>query len=136
MIFASTDVLIQIASLAVLEILALDARTMTDRMTDASQMVDAERRQRMPYIDRDALKNLTVKKNGIWDSISDSFGRGLSEIIDSIPTADVIEVVRCKDCKYKEIEQPGMVYCPMMVGSWVADDHFCKWGERREDENC
>lgn len=89
--------------------------------------------ERLPYIDRDALKNLTVKKNGIWDSISDSFGRGLSEIIDSIPTADVVEVVRCKDCKHKEIEQPGMVYCPMMVGSWVADDHFCKWGERRED---
>ena len=42
------------------------------------------------------------------------------------------EVVRCKNCKHKEREQPGMVYCPMMVGSWVADDHFCKWGERGE----
>ena len=47
-------------------------------------------------------------------------------------TIDVVEVVRCKDCKHKEREQPGMVYCPMMVGSWVADDHFCKWGERGE----
>ena len=43
------------------------------------------------------------------------------------------ELVRCKDCIHKEYEQPGMVYCPMMVGSWVEDDHFCKWGERREE---
>ena len=53
-------------------------------------------------------------------------------IIETVPAADVVEVVRCKDCKHKEREQPGMVYCPMMVGSWVADDHFCKCGERRE----
>lgn len=45
---------------------------------------------------------------------------------------DIVKVVRCKDCKHKEREQPGMVYCPMMVGSWVDDDHFCKWGERGE----
>lgn len=42
------------------------------------------------------------------------------------------EVVRCKDCKWFEREQPGMVYCPNIVGSWVEDDFFCKWGERRE----
>ena len=42
------------------------------------------------------------------------------------------DLVRCKDCKHKEREQPGMVYCPMIVGSWVPDDHFCKWGERGE----
>lgn len=43
------------------------------------------------------------------------------------------EIVRCKDCIHKEREQPGMVFCPMMVGSWVDEDHFCGWGERRED---
>ena len=43
------------------------------------------------------------------------------------------EIVRCRDCVHKEREQPGMVFCPMMVGSWVDEDHFCGWGERRED---
>ena len=55
------------------------------------------------------------------------------QAISRTPTADVVEVVLCRDCKHKEREQPGMVYCPMMVGSWVADDHFCAWGERSED---
>lgn len=48
---------------------------------------------------------------------------------------DAVKVVRCKDCVHKEREQPGMVFCPMMVGSWVDEDHFCGWGERRDDES-
>ena len=53
-----------------------------------------------------------------------------NDIKDHMAKSDIVEVVRCKYCKHKEREQPGMVYCPMMVGSWVADDHFCKYGER------
>ena len=43
-----------------------------------------------------------------------------------IPTADVVEVVRCKDCKYYET-----TYC------WEIhdDDDYCSRAERREDEN-
>ena len=45
-----------------------------------------------------------------------------------------IELVRCKDCRWHEREQPGMVYCPHIVGNWVEDDWYCAGGERREDE--
>lgn len=44
----------------------------------------------------------------------------------------LVEVVRCKDCRWKEQEQPGMVYCPATVGGWVDEDWFCKGGERSE----
>lgn len=43
------------------------------------------------------------------------------------------ELVRCKDCKWHELEQPGMVYCPATVGGWVEDDWFCKGGERKDN---
>lgn len=46
----------------------------------------------------------------------------------------VQELVRCRDCRWHEREQPGMVYCPNTVGNWVEDDWYCKGGERREDE--
>lgn len=46
----------------------------------------------------------------------------------------VAELVRCKDCKYHEDEEPGMVYCPNHVSGWVSEDFFCKDGERRSDE--
>lgn len=42
------------------------------------------------------------------------------------------ELVRCKDCKHHEDEEPGMVYCPNWIGGWVNEDFFCKDGERRE----
>ena len=43
------------------------------------------------------------------------------------------ELVRCKDCRWKEQEEPGMVYCPATVGGWVDEDWFCKGGERSEE---
>jgi len=43
-----------------------------------------------------------------------------------------IEVVRCRDCRWYEREQPGMVYCPLIVGNWVEEGWFCADGERRE----
>ena len=51
--------------------------------------------------------------------------------IDALPSVDAVEVVRCKDCRWHEREQPGMVYCPNTVGNWVEDDWYCKGGERR-----
>jgi hypothetical protein len=51
-----------------------------------------------------------------------------------VPTVDAVPVVRCKDCRWKEQEEPGMVYCPATVGGWVDEDWFCKGGERNEDE--
>lgn len=68
-----------------------------------------------------------------WCTRSRDFSEACAAIEDA-PIIDAVPVVRCKECKHKEKEQPGMVYCPMMVGSWVADDHFCAWGERRTDE--
>lgn len=49
------------------------------------------------------------------------------------PAIDAVPVVRCKDCRWKEQEQPGMVYCPATVGGWVDEDWFCKGGERSEE---
>ena len=46
------------------------------------------------------------------------------QIIDDTPTADVVEVVRCKDCSF----HGDYVHCEHM-GLWG----FCSYGERRAD---
>ena len=51
----------------------------------------------------------------------------------SASTIDAVPVVRCKDCRWHEEEQSGMVYCPATVGGWVEDNWFCKGGERKDD---
>ena len=44
------------------------------------------------------------------------------EKLDEQPTADVVEVVRCKDCTRQMI-------------CFHSDDYFCADGERREDDD-
>ena len=49
--------------------------------------------------------------------------------------ADVVEVVRCKDCKHTQITQDGTIICLMNSALWSVDDmHFCSYGERIEEE--
>ncbi len=56
--------------------------------------------------------------------------------IENVPTIDAIEVVRCKDCKYYNLQHH---YCEG-IGNWFGiegewgDNGYCYKGERREDE--
>lgn len=58
------------------------------------------------------------------------------EAIDNAKPLIVIKnLVRCGECKHHEDEEPGMVYCPKIVGSWVSENWFCADGEREvQDE--
>lgn len=51
------------------------------------------------------------------------------------PTADVVEVVRCKDCFYRRIANDGMTHyywCDTIQNS-VNDDDYCSYGERKSE---
>lgn len=60
--------------------------------------------------------------------------------VDSIPPADVVEVVRCKDCKYRSGlngRAPFMFYictCAEGLAGAVRENNFCSYGERRADD--
>lgn len=61
------------------------------------------------------------------------------EFIDNAPTADVVEVVRCKDCTWwKSIfswngKEHKVCVRESAEPSRESDD-YCSYGERREDE--
>lgn len=51
--------------------------------------------------------------------------------VDNAPTADAVEVVRCKDCKHM-IPQSHTRYCTVWHGAnGMGDEGFCNYGERR-----
>ena len=54
----------------------------------------------------------------------------IDRCIDELPRADVVEVVRCKDCQYCEYD-----YCkyPNQMDQCVYPSHYCSYGERREN---
>ena len=57
----------------------------------------------------------------------DSHGNVHYEDLKNLPAADVVEVVRCKDCKYEDT-------CCRMIRNEKKPSDYCSYGERREDD--
>ena len=89
----------------------------------------------MRLIDADAVERYISKGLNGLKHRSKAFGHDAVRILTHIhhmPTEDAVSVVRCKDCIHHTDEEPGMVYCPAVIGGWVSNDFFCGDGEREE----
>jgi hypothetical protein len=98
------------------------------------------------YIDVEPLeKALKMNVNGFKHQGSE-FAKGfdaaiatMKGILQELPTADVVAVVRCKDCKhceqyplYKEKGKESKLEYTCCVFGNVNPDFYCGIGERRE----
>lgn len=60
--------------------------------------------------------------------------KGTSVEVEDASDVDVVEVVRCKDCRFFEDEdEDGDCWC-YCHNDTTCRDGYCSWGERREDE--
>ena len=80
------------------------------------------------YIDADALKEkkvYSVERHECVVPVAE---------IDWQPTADVVEVVRCKDCKHfgKDLGY-GKHDCKKYEMPYCLETDYCSYGERREE---
>lgn len=48
-----------------------------------------------------------------------------------LPVADVVQVVRCKDCAIPHNQWTG---CPKLNGLVTPPDFYCSYGERRKED--
>lgn len=81
------------------------------------------------YIDRVALeKAMTVAAVNGKDKDRRTWAKAIC-VLHDIPTVDLVPVVRCKDCKYRD-GTPGQ---PNILCAQMHEDDFCSYGERRED---
>ena len=84
------------------------------------------------YVDMDKVYETARKYHKDFaESIADL--TSLREVLEDTPTADVVEVVRCKDCKYY---QDNNNWYPHNECKWHQDetpdaDDFCSCGERK-----
>ena len=93
------------------------------------------------YIERDAALMGVMRAGCLANTV---------QVLKDIPAADVVEVVRCKDCKYWHEEtgwcyqhshfikygENGVAFChPWESADWKMfdADYFCKDGERRDN---
>lgn len=79
------------------------------------------------YIEREALlAHLFCKQDEQMD---------IAKEIAEFPAADVVPVVRCKDCTYfsnAKLNAKGFLVCPAS-GMEITEDDYCSYGEREED---
>ena len=94
------------------------------------------------YIDREATLREMGEEPLIWfgdkeDVQANNDWYNYTEIVKNMPAADVVEVVRCKDCKYRGwVQEPchgkTVHYCKLTENR-VEDNNFCSYGERRSE---
>lgn len=67
--------------------------------------------------------------------------KAVADAIANIPTADVVEVVRCFQCRFGEVDDmSGRVMCNSRYAPWhrykeeftFSPNDFCRLGERKE----
>lgn len=56
--------------------------------------------------------------------------------IEDLLPADVVEVVRCKDCRFYYKDEDGYEMCDASEGyDHISADGFCAWAKRRADDD-
>lgn len=97
-------------------------------MMDVREKTSNEKR----LIDANAMRADWLE-NGENEYVYDT--NAVLDSIDSQPTVDAVEVVRCRDCK-KHCEANGKHYCKFWRMYCPDDsDFFCKAGKRKEGAN-
>lgn len=53
-------------------------------------------------------------------------------LVNFVPAANVVEVVRCRECAYATRPGDNIIYCDNFERDMMPDD-YCSVGERKED---
>lgn len=81
------------------------------------------------YISRQAAIDIVVYECGKWTGLAKEISKQLKQL----PSADLVPVVRCRDCKHLGTFR-GKLYCRHNCGVVEPkEDDFCSYGERRKE---
>lgn len=88
------------------------------------------------YIEREAALTEIENADVMCDIPADAY-RVLRRYVDRIPAADVVPVVRCKNCTHsregkESLECEKHRYAWDNRLRWVDDNDFCCWGVRKD----
>ena len=99
-----------------------------------SRYIDADKLNRDVLASWDKDQHYTIEASRVHRQEHNH----LMRIIEKQPNADVVEVVRCKDCAYYREETSYCLnpHCSSgFYGHRVKDNHYCSYGERSENDN-
>jgi hypothetical protein len=102
--------------------------------------MDAKDELRKDLNDHFSSLSLVSDLVGPPDRISVEFPDGdlydvsVEDVAKHLTELGYVKVRRCKGCGQKEHHEPGMVWCPMVVGSWISEDGFCSQSKPQKEE--
>lgn len=97
------------------------------------------------YIERkslqDEIRSLSMSitglrcGKGVLGEYMKQYKESILRIVDEQPTADVIQVVRCKDCYLRNTEACPFCFwdCGELMG-YTEDNDFCSYGKKRKED--
>ena len=81
------------------------------------------------YVEREAVLAKAALVAGCFSNMVSAYD------IAAIPAADVVEVVRCKDCKHYYVDEYyGATTCDRCCIDEPDSSDFCSYGERKDGE--
>ena len=95
------------------------------------------------YIKKEDVIQEVIYELDAFDHVPQALIDRIKRDFDTLPTADVVEVVRCKDCKRGEWRVSGLdnktkgYRCAIhaVLGFDFGDNGYCSYGERKEQEH-
>ena len=84
------------------------------------------------YIEREKVLSKAAPVAGCFSNMISAY-----DVI-MLPAADVEPLVRCKDCKYGEVDDadfPAQYLCRHNGADWNNENHFCSYGERKDGDS-
>ena len=89
-------------------------------------------------ISRQAAIDAILDLHDCYNGFSDTYDKAcIIGVLEELPSADVVEVVRCKDCKHY-IYDGDRWLCKVLSNNYepivdLDSDGYCSYGERRTD---
>jgi len=87
-------------------------------------------------ISRHAAINTLIRESQADGAYGYLDAKSVNDALERMPSADVVEVVRCKDCKYyyyadNRIPSERGWACAN-DGCYASQNDYCSWGERKD----
>lgn len=93
------------------------------------RLIDADK---MKYSIEKQVELIRLFDNDKLTEYAEIIANGILQELDNVPTADAVEVVRCKDCKYWRDDHTCREHS---LVSPMGANEFCSRGERGEQDD-